>query len=194
MCCIGWGGCATGVAQWNGQWPPQSTYWNVPYGYGNAQPVNNSQHPPEGGFRGVASADRTPPPPQQDATPPPPPAEDARLHQPRIQQYSHTGYTMELPAPIPHPLPVTPSTQPPSEKLNTPSNELPVKKEGGLLPLPNTQQLQSQHTSYHKPGSQYGQSWAGGRERPDGQSPARKRRSRWELKPEGEDIVWPVAC
>lgn len=182
--------------QWNGQWPPQSNYWSTPYNYGSVQPVSQSQQQDTG--YSVTTADRTPPPPRQDATPPPPAAEDSRgVHQPRIQQYSQTGYPTELPAvaqPPPAP-PLPPSATPTltvtyAEKkegsLPTQHSELSVvKKGGGLLPLPDSQP-QSQHTVYHQLGSQYGQPWERGRERADVQPPIKKRRSRWEQQPESE--------
>ena len=204
------------MGQWNGQWPPQSTYWTGLYNscgnqtYGYAEP---GQQPLQQDI-GCARPDQTPPPPHQEATPPSPTAvvEEHGVHQPRIQQYCHAGYTTQpvgdrqagyITQPMGDPpLPQQVGKLNPSveasyseEKahqnctVSTQHSTLPLKdpdKPKGLLPVPP--QLQQQ---LEQPVGQYGQSWEGRRETECVQQPpARKRRSRWEeQQPAGQCMV-----
>ena len=94
MCVTGWAGSA-GVGQWNGQWPPQSTYWTGPYNCGNQTYgyAEAGQQPLQRDI-GCVRPDQTPPPPHQEAMPHSPTAvvEEHGVHQPRIQQYCQAGY------------------------------------------------------------------------------------------------------
>ena len=179
--CVGWGSGAS-VDHWNGHWPPSQ--WNVPYNNNNQTSYGYAQSGGkwESGGVGVARQDHTPP---QDATPPPPAAvEDLRIHQqPRIQQYSQTGYTTELPAvpqpPLPREEPANPEPTYTDNK-KTEHGSSPLKEQdgsrGGLLPVPE------QLVPSHQPVGQYRQTWEDRRDTP----PSKKRRSRWEQLPEVE--------
>ena len=109
--------------------------------------------------------DRTPPPPPTHNDTTPPPAIVDGIHQPRIQQYSHTGYTTELPA-VPNTLQHT--SQPSITTSHTKSND--QQNKSCLLPDPVV-------VSSHE--------W---KDNMKNRPLPRKRQSRWEQQPSTEGI------